>query len=209
MKYLIIITACIFLLTLNKTGFAQSSQDEFTIQVDGLGCPFCAYGLEKKVKELKGIKKVNIDMETGVLTFSYPAEKRLSMGTIEQQVEAAGYTPIETIIKRGDGRIEKSEQSTITKNVKATVTKEGFFVAGNCDMCKARIEKAANRLDGVTKANWNKETKEITVEFEAKKVSAEQIATAIAKAGHDTKTARAVNDTYDDLPACCLYDRLK
>ena len=45
---------------------AQSKKvDQFKVQVDGLGCPFCAFGLEKKFKELKGIKKVRIDIETG------------------------------------------------------------------------------------------------------------------------------------------------
>ena len=36
---------------------AQKTFDQFEVQVDGLGCPFCAYGLEKKFKEFKGIKK--------------------------------------------------------------------------------------------------------------------------------------------------------
>ena len=37
---------------------AQKQMDQFQVQVDGLGCPFCAYGLEKKFKEFKGIKNV-------------------------------------------------------------------------------------------------------------------------------------------------------
>ena len=33
----------------------EGRMDSFTVKVEGLGCPFCAYGLEKKFKELKGL----------------------------------------------------------------------------------------------------------------------------------------------------------
>jgi len=36
---------------------------------------------------------------------------------------------------------------------------EKFKVAGNCGMCKARIEKAAKSVDGVSGADWDKELK--------------------------------------------------
>ena len=34
---------------------------------------------------------------------------------------------------------------------------EKFKVAGNCGMCEARIEKAAESVEGVSAADWNKE----------------------------------------------------
>lgn len=88
---------------------AQKERDNFKIQVDGLGCPFCAYGLEKKFKEFKGIKNVAIDIETGDFTFTYPAEKKLTLLQIEQQVKEAGYTPVTIRITRANGEIEVSE----------------------------------------------------------------------------------------------------
>lgn len=62
-------------LLMSTVAFAQKPMDAFEVQVDGLGCPFCAYGLEKKFKEFKGIKEVKIDIETGDFSFAYPAEK--------------------------------------------------------------------------------------------------------------------------------------
>jgi mercuric ion binding protein len=92
------------LLVLGSTvAFAQKNMDVFEVQVDGLGCPFCAYGLEKKFKEFKGIKDVKIDIETGDFSFQYPAEKSLSLTAVVQQVEKAGYTPMKTLIKRANG----------------------------------------------------------------------------------------------------------
>jgi len=36
---------------------------------------------------------------------------------------------------------------------------EKFEAKGNCGMCKTHIEKAAKSVTGVTKAEWNKDTK--------------------------------------------------
>ena len=74
MKKSIIISALLTLMVV-FSAVAQEGKDKFMVQVDGLGCPFCAYGLEKKFKEFKGIKNVKIDIETGDFSFSYPAEK--------------------------------------------------------------------------------------------------------------------------------------
>ena len=37
---------------------------------------------------------------------------------------------------------------------------EKFLVNGKCEMCEKRIEMAALSVAGVSKADWNKETKE-------------------------------------------------
>lgn len=88
---------------------AQKETDSFEIQVDGLGCPFCAYGLEKKFKDFKGIKNIKIDIETGDFTFTYPTEKKLSLPQVEAQVKKAGYSPIKTKIIRANGEVEIAE----------------------------------------------------------------------------------------------------
>ncbi|MDB4032761.1 heavy-metal-associated domain-containing protein [Flavobacteriaceae bacterium] len=102
----IIISIFSFLMLGSSLAFAQKSMDDFQVQVDGLGCPFCAYGLEKKFKEFKGIKGVQIDIETGDFSFQYPSEKSLSLTAVVQQVEKAGYTPMKTVITRANGLVE-------------------------------------------------------------------------------------------------------
>ena len=56
-----------------------AQRDEVTAVVEGLGCPFCAYGLEKKFKKVKGIKHVKILIEEGIFTFSVPSETELQV----------------------------------------------------------------------------------------------------------------------------------
>ncbi len=84
---------------------------------------------------------------------------------------------------------------------------ETFKVYGNCDMCKDRIEKAAESVDGVTAADWNKETKMLEVSFDASKTDTKIIRKAIAKAGHDTLLEKAPDEVYAALPQCCHYKR--
>ncbi|WP_126247939.1 heavy-metal-associated domain-containing protein [Chitinophaga pollutisoli] len=84
--------------------------------------------------------------------------------------------------------------------------KETFKVYGNCNMCKKRIEKAAT-VDGVSKAEWNVETKMMTVSLDPAKTSGDAVQQKIAAAGHDTEKAQAADSVYTKLPGCCQYDR--
>lgn len=81
-------------------------------------------------------------------------------------------------------------------------------VYGNCGMCKTRIEKAA-KLEGVKKAEWNKDTKILTVTYDPHKVKLDDIQKNIAAVGHDTDKYSAEADVYKKLPGCCLYERKK
>lgn len=81
---------------------------------------------------------------------------------------------------------------------------EKLKVSGNCDMCKARIEKAA-KIDGVTKAEWDKKDKTLTVTFDPAKTNMDAIGKKVAAAGHDNDKAKATDKAYDKLPGCCQY----
>ena len=78
-------------------------------------------------------------------------------------------------------------------------------VQGLCEMCKDRIEKAAKSVSGVTSASWDIKTKQLHLNFDPVKTSADAVAKTIAKAGHDTDKYKADKATYDALPACCKY----
>jgi copper chaperone CopZ len=86
---------------------------------------------------------------------------------------------------------------------------EKFKVAGNCGMCEKRIENVAKSLEGVSFADWDKETKMLEVTFDSEKTNLHKIHKAIADVGHDTEMHRASDEVYNNLPACCRYDRMK
>ncbi len=62
------------------------------VEVDGLACPFCAYGLEKKLKNIEGQKDVSIDIDKGYATFNVPANRKTSKEKLNKIVEEAGFT---------------------------------------------------------------------------------------------------------------------
>jgi copper chaperone CopZ len=84
---------------------------------------------------------------------------------------------------------------------------EKFEVKGNCGMCENRIEKAAKSTDGVSKADWDKESKMLVVSFDESKTSLQKVQKAIAEVGHDTPMVKAKDEVYNALPGCCKYDR--
>lgn len=92
---------------------------------------------------------------------------------------------------------------------KAQDTKtDTFKVWGNCGMCKRTIEKAA-KTEGVEKAEWNKETKIITLVYNPTVTSNEKIQKAIAAVGYDTEKYTGDDKAYEKLPGCCHYERKK
>lgn len=66
---------------------------------------------------------------------------------------------------------------------------------------------AALSLNGVTKADWNKEPKEINVTMDDLKTDLPKVQEAIAKVGHDTQAIKATDEAYNELPPCYKYNR--
>jgi len=109
MKYIIIFITLLMGLSFNTSAQSNKDKDQFEVKVDGLGCAFCAYGLEKTFKEIKGLKDIKIELETGVFTFTMPSSNPLTVDQVEKQVKDAGYTAVNTLITRSDGSIEKND----------------------------------------------------------------------------------------------------
>ena len=78
---------------------------------------------------------------------------------------------------------------------------------GDCDDCKTHIETTAQKVEGVTSAEWNMETKQLTVVFNDEAAALKDIEMAIAKGGNDTPNHKAPEEAYNKLPECCKYDR--
>jgi periplasmic mercuric ion binding protein len=83
---------------------------------------------------------------------------------------------------------------------------ESIKVWGECGMCKKTIEKSA-KTAGASAADWNTETKVLTVSYNAKATNPNKIQQAVAAAGYDTKDYTANNTAYDNLHECCKYER--
>ena len=81
-----------------------------------------------------------------------------------------------------------------------------FKVWGNCGMCEEKIETSL-KVDGVNEADWDSETKIITVLYDTNKISLDKIHKNIVGVGYDTDKYKSEDSTYSNLHECCKYDR--
>jgi copper chaperone CopZ len=62
------------------------------MRVDGLACPFCAYGLEKRIKEVPGVSKIVIRVDDGVMLLEAKKDEAIALDRLEPAVKKAGFT---------------------------------------------------------------------------------------------------------------------
>jgi periplasmic mercuric ion binding protein len=86
------------------------------------------------------------------------------------------------------------------------VKKESIKVAGNCGMCKSKIEKAA-KAAGASYALWNKDSKVLTVKYSSTSTNSAKIQEKVSGVGYDTPKYKASAEAYNGLDDCCKYDR--
>lgn len=67
--------------------------EEVVLRVDGLACPFCAYGVEKKLDKLPGPEAFDFLINEGkVMILEWDPEVPLSFEQIDEAVDEAGFT---------------------------------------------------------------------------------------------------------------------
>lgn len=93
-------------------------------------------------------------------------------------------------------------------SVKAQTLTDTIKVYGECGMCKNRIQKTL-KIQGVTAATWDTESKLLIVTYDAAKITNDDIQMKIAAVGHDTEKYTADDKVYAKLPGCCHYEHKK
>jgi len=80
----------LFGLLLLQNVFAAGTKYE--MRVDGLACPFCAYGIEKKLKAIEGTDKINVDLNKGLVTVNIAEGKELTEEQMKKLFNDSGFT---------------------------------------------------------------------------------------------------------------------
>ncbi len=78
------------------------SAQQIIVRVDGASCPFCAFGLEKRLGHLEGVANVRIEMKAGKAIVTLREGATVSEQALRQAVEEAGFTPREIIFPRSE-----------------------------------------------------------------------------------------------------------
>ncbi len=66
---------------------------EVIVEVGGLSCPFCAYGIEKKFVERDKVDSVFVALEQSEVRLWLRPERALSDAAARRTVREAGFTP--------------------------------------------------------------------------------------------------------------------
>ncbi len=73
-----------------QTSFASGTN--YNIRVDGLACPFCAYGIEKKFKAMDGISNIKVDLDKGLVSVDAKDGVELKEDKLKKLFNDSGFT---------------------------------------------------------------------------------------------------------------------
>ena len=96
-KGLFVVTLLLFVFSFQRTESINNqivrveNKTYIKIWVDGMACPFCAYGLEKKIKKIDGVADFFVEINKGYITFSVPANKKPRETELKKIVKEAGF----------------------------------------------------------------------------------------------------------------------
>jgi len=94
MKYSLIKHSTLFLTSLTllwgSLGFASGT--EYDLRVDGLACPFCAYGIEKKFTKTEGVESVDVNLVEGLVIVKTNENKTFKEEELKNIINDAGFT---------------------------------------------------------------------------------------------------------------------
>jgi len=189
--------------------FAQNlSKSQFKVKGN---CEMCKERIETTAKKA-GAKEARYSIDSQTLTLE--TDSNISTDEILKKVAEAGHDneKFKALNENYDSlpeccHYDRDSQPKTTENQEYHIKKENeFYVKGNCESCKARIEKAAKDA-GARSAKWDAEKQTIILDFDPSKTSSDKILKKIADVGHDNEKYKTKDNTYKNLPSCCLYDR--
>ena len=79
-------------LSLVVAAAVYASPPTYRIHVAGLACPFCAYGIEKRLRKIDGVKEIEADISAGAVTVKMAEGKTLGKEEARKAVKKAGFT---------------------------------------------------------------------------------------------------------------------
>jgi len=74
------------------TAAALAAGPSYRIEVDGLACPFCAYGIEKKLSAIVGVERLETNLEDGSVRVTMQDGMTLDEAAAREAVTAAGFS---------------------------------------------------------------------------------------------------------------------
>lgn len=110
------------------------------VAVDGMSCPFCAFGVEKKLKKVGGVGSVAMDLKSGRATLSAIEGETIEVDEIPDAIKRSGFTP-GTIQVAASGRISVDDKNRLLFNINGSQQK--FLLVNLKNDTKKHLEELA------------------------------------------------------------------
>ena len=82
----------LLLSTLMFSVAALASDNHYVLGVDGLACPFCAFGIEKRLNKVDGVTDIEVDIADSLVRVTLQEGKTLTEARAREAVKEAGFT---------------------------------------------------------------------------------------------------------------------
>jgi len=158
------------------------NQQKVTMRVDGLACPFCAYGLEKKIQKIEGVEKLDIKINDGTVIIYFKEGAKIDTDLIKKKVKEAGFTPREI----------KTESETMTSQANShelIMSIEGM----SCEACVQKVEKALQSVGCAKNISVDLEKKQATLECQGDEAHQKKLVEAVEAAGFKARLIKSEN----------------
>ena len=166
------------------------TQEQIDLPIAGMTCAACVRRVERSLGKVDGVTDASVNLATEKARVSFdPAV--IAISDITSAIERAGYT-IREIPKASPPQA----MPPTTQPGETVLPIEGM----TCAACVRRVERALNKVDGVSQANVNLATEKATVHFDPALASVDALRTAVVKAGYRVG-AQPVETTNADTTA--------
>lgn len=136
---------------------AFSEIERVEMQVNGMTCPFCVYGIEKKLKGVEGIEDARANLKTGIVEIKVKNGKAVDIDRLNEAVRESGFTPGEIKITATGSLIEYNSYPAL----KVTGSDQVFLLVEKHEHEKEEF-LSKEKLDQIKAATENGE-KTITI----------------------------------------------
>ena len=74
-----------------ETAAPEQEPRQIEITILGMSCPFCAYGVQQKLKRLEGVDDLKVELSTGLATLRLEEGVDISNELLQETVKVAGF----------------------------------------------------------------------------------------------------------------------
>ncbi len=92
LSFSILVFCTLFSTPINAQTKLEQERVYIKIEIKGMACPFCAYGMEKELKKVAGVDHVEIELKKGLAYISTPIDQKPTKESLEKIIIDGGFT---------------------------------------------------------------------------------------------------------------------